>query len=161
MRRVGGAAMPRRKLRLGVLYGGGRANCYYRGLLPLEALARRGHAVRWLKAPSEVPSIDQLAGLDLVHAHRSLTPEHLDLFRALKARGVAVVWDNDDDLSAMPKITRKHDGLRRSGVRKLFQRTVEIARTADLMTTPQRASRAALPGRGRRARDGDRERAAP
>ncbi len=119
-----------------MLYGGGAANCFYRGLLPLEALARRGHAVRWLKAPSEVPSVDQLAGLDLVHAHRCHTPEHLDLFRALKERGVAVVWDNDDDLSAMPKITRKHDGLRRSGVRKLFQRTVEIARTADLMTTP-------------------------
>ena len=123
-------------MKLGVLYAGGEANCHYRAVVPLGALARRGHQVRWLKEPSRVPSLDQLSGCELVHAHRCLTAEHLELFLALRERGVAIVWDNDDDLSAAPKLTRKHDGLSRRELRRIYERTIEIARHADLMTTP-------------------------
>lgn len=58
------------------------------------------------------------------------------MVRRLRDLGVAVVWDSDDDIGSVPKGTSAYRELgRRRGVRRHFERSVEMASAASLMTT--------------------------
>ncbi len=116
-------------------FGGeeGAANTHYRVLVPIREMVRRGHRVI---APTTELYRQAFAGSrpwDVVHVFRQITEDNLDSIRRLRAAGVAIVWDNDDDFSAIEKgsaglFERRHK-------RRLHKLMVEMARSADLMTT--------------------------
>lgn len=75
---------------------------------------------------------------DVFLMHHFFREQDLELVRRLAGQGVAVVWDKDDDIAATPRHVpayRKTYGGRR-GVKRGFARSVEIAASASLMTTP-------------------------
>jgi hypothetical protein len=132
------AAASGRTLRIATSYMDGTANAYYRAMLPLRELERRGHRVLWPRRHD----YRQLLGarqpsFDVFHLHHFFSEEELELVQRLSRQGVAVVWDKDDDISATPRrapVYRSYGGRR--GVKRGFARSVEIAATASLMTTP-------------------------
>ncbi|MDW5594450.1 hypothetical protein VSS74_08885 [Conexibacter stalactiti] len=111
------------------------ANGYYRAQLPLAALQARGHKVVCHHAGAVLARGYDLPSSDLVFLHRGCYPEHLELVRNCAAQAIPVVWDNDDDLAALPKATRAQNGHSKRTSLGFFKRSVEIARAASLMTT--------------------------
>jgi glycosyltransferase involved in cell wall biosynthesis len=115
--------------------GGG----FYRGVAPMTALAVcHGHEVVRCFTDDARPAAVKLAGADVLLIHRYVDDRVQRLVQEAKAAGLAVVWDNDDDMGTMPKtsVTYKHFGgmaweRRLAQMRKAFRHT-------DLVTTPSR-----------------------
>jgi glycosyltransferase involved in cell wall biosynthesis len=115
--------------------GGG----FYRGIAPMTALAHcHGHEVVRCFTDDARPAAVKLAGADVLMIHRYVDDRVQRLVQDAKAAGLAVVWDNDDDMGAMPRTspTYKHFGgmaweRRLAQMRKVFRFT-------DLVTTPSR-----------------------
>jgi glycosyltransferase involved in cell wall biosynthesis len=132
-------------VRIGTLYDPTLPNSRYRCIIPLRALAERGHEVVW-PAASGGGGVD-FEQCDLVHMHRQHGAAVESLVAALRRAGVAISYDNDDDLSAIHRDSpnyRRLGGLR--GHRD-FAATARVARRAALVTTPS----AVLAGRYREA----------
>jgi len=112
-------------------------NGFYRGMGPMTALEKlRGHDVRPLARDPGQWSVADVRDVDVLHIHRNCEERAQVLAREAKRNGAVVVWDNDDDMGAMPKsvVTHKHfSGLawekRLQSMRRLFQHV-------DLVTTP-------------------------
>lgn len=134
--RAGGRA-PRHVLRIAGEYAHGTANAWYRAVLPLRELERRGHRVVWPGRGGYRELLARTSEFDVFLLHHFFAEQHLELVRQLRRKGVAVVWDKDDDIAATPRFApayREYGGRR--GVKRGFARSVEIAATANLMTTP-------------------------
>jgi glycosyltransferase involved in cell wall biosynthesis len=111
-------------------------NGWYRGIGPMVALARRGHEVRQVVKVDGTFRADLVAGCDVVHIHRGHDERALEVVRHAKENGIAVVWDNDDDMTAVPKTNvayKNFGGLQGERVLVALGRILE---TADLVTTP-------------------------
>jgi glycosyltransferase involved in cell wall biosynthesis len=116
------------------------SNGMYRGLMPMTALAGlRGHEVRRLFTDDARPLNAPLDGVEVLFIHRYCDPHALEMARRAQAAGAAVIWDNDDDLGAMPRssIAYRHFGgiaweRRLAQMRQLFAHV-------DLATSPSRA----------------------
>jgi hypothetical protein len=131
------AARSGRALRIATAYADGTANAYYRAMLPLRELERRGHRVLWPGRHDHGELLSGTPRFDVYLLHHYFAPEHLERVRRLARQGVAVVWDKDDDISATPRFAPAYKGYGgRRGVKHGFARSVEIAATASLMTTP-------------------------
>jgi hypothetical protein len=124
-------------MRLAVFCRAETSNGRYRAILPLRELERRGHTVMWPGHPSfNVLAEGRAPQWDLLHVQQSTSEGDVETIELLASNGVAVVWDTDDDVSAPPKGSETYKTLGgRRKIRKFFQRTVEIARAAHLMTT--------------------------
>jgi hypothetical protein len=112
-------------------------NGFYRGIGPMTALLQcRGHQVRQLSVDEDRPPVAEVRDLDVLHIHRFADERTHRLVSEAKAHGAAVVWDNDDDITAVPKGTPayKHFGgmqgeRRLAAMRRIFGE-------ADLVTAP-------------------------
>jgi hypothetical protein len=124
-------------VRIATLCRPATSNGRYRALLPLRELEHRGHTVLWPGHPS-YGALDNGAvpKWDVLHIQQFFDEEALQLVERLRAQGVAVVWDTDDNILAAP---RGSESLRqlggRRGARRTFERAVKIARLAHLVTT--------------------------
>jgi hypothetical protein len=137
-------------MRIGSIYEW-KVNAHYRVMIPLDAMRQRGHEV--VAVTEGVDERDarsrpeRLRGCEVIHGYRLLRPEELrGVQRAIRG-GAAFVWDTDDDLSALPRESpnyRQHGG---GNAQRIFAHTVEIARTAHVVT----ASTEALAARYREA----------
>jgi glycosyltransferase involved in cell wall biosynthesis len=112
-------------------------NGFYRGIGPMAALAARGHRTRTVPIMREAPLPPGLLDdLDVLHIHRYHEPRAHRLAREARARGAAVVWDDDDALATIPKgahnarLWRSFDGQRRQADKR------RVLRVADLATAP-------------------------
>jgi len=123
-------------VRLGVIFQEETANAHYRAIGPMRALERRGHRIVW---PDRVSYADALVGVpdwDLLHIHQFMSNADLEVVRRLRAHGVAVVWDTDDDARSVPSGTETYRRLGgRRKLRRMFEQTAAIARAAHLVTT--------------------------
>ena len=109
------------------------AAAYYRGLYPLEAMMRRGHEIVWPELESGDPRVDELGDCDVIYVFRRSEDAVRRALAPLAARGVGIVWDTDDDLSAIPRRSptyKTHGALR--GQRR-FAETLRMARLAHVM----------------------------
>jgi glycosyltransferase involved in cell wall biosynthesis len=102
----------------------------------MQALARRGHEIREL----EVGRIDAWHGLlrwcDVLHVHRVCDGGSVELARAAREAGAAVVWDDDDDVTRVPRGTSGYaDAGGRKGEKRLAART-RMFEAVDLVTAP-------------------------
>lgn len=123
-------------MRLGVLYTTDVYNSIYRAVLPAEALRRKGHDVRLVRHDehTRVP-MEQFADRDVVHVFRRHDKVVAKFVDQLRARGIGVTYDNDDDLRLAPEESeffRKH---RSAGIQKYFREQVALMRRAHLITT--------------------------
>jgi glycosyltransferase involved in cell wall biosynthesis len=115
-------------------------NGFYRGRGPMTALEQlRGHDVRRLPTEDGPPPLAGVRDVDVLHIHRFADERAQQLVREAKAHGAAVVWDNDDDVAAVPKGSPAykifggvHGERRLTAMKRIF-------RVADLVTAPSHA----------------------
>jgi glycosyltransferase involved in cell wall biosynthesis len=108
----------------------------YRARLPMQALARRGHSTEFVdwEERDAPPPFERLRRADVVHMWRLYRGPARRLAAALKEAGVAVVFDNDDDITRVPKGSPAYAEMRR--VRAQLSRDLsEMLRLADMVTT--------------------------
>jgi glycosyltransferase involved in cell wall biosynthesis len=81
------------------------AGAAYRAELPMRALADAGHRAEFIvwDQRQEPPPFDYLRRADVVHMWRLFRGPARRLVTALREAGVAVVFDNDDDMTRVPK----------------------------------------------------------
>jgi hypothetical protein len=112
-------------------------NGHYRVIVPMQEMARRGHRVHW-------PGDETFRALrdggvppwDAMHIQQMYDEEGLEIMARMRRAGVAVVWDTDDDLSAVTRGSEAwHRQGGRRGIRRRFKQAVQAARTAHLVTT--------------------------
>lgn len=112
-------------------------NAYYRAIMPMRALARRGHTVFAPARTGEDVPMRELRTCDLVHCYRRLT--RMDDLRDLATHGVAISFDNDDNYAAA-RVSERGPGLEGNRYnREIFRSIVKAAKMADLTTTPSAA----------------------
>ncbi|MGN6189910.1 MAG: glycosyltransferase [Conexibacter sp.] len=122
-------------MRIALLCNPGLVNSNYRSYQPLTAVARRGHdVVRNVDGRTIAPQA--LLSCDAIHVHRLASAEARLLTRRLRAEGVGIVWDNDDDVAALPRSNPHYARLGAAGRRELVAGTAEMVRLADVVTTP-------------------------
>ncbi|HMJ32535.1 MAG TPA: hypothetical protein VK501_01360 [Baekduia sp.] len=124
------------------------AAAWYRGVYPLEAMARRGHEIVWPQNDTGHPVVRELGSCDAVFVYRRHEQALRDILAGLAARGVGIVWDNDDDLSAIPKDSPwfKEVGALRG--QKRFSDTVRLAKLAHVVTVTTEGVGARYAGAG-------------
>jgi glycosyltransferase involved in cell wall biosynthesis len=122
-------------VRIGLLCNPGLVNSNYRSYQPLAAVARRGHeVVRNVAGQAIAPQA--LLSCDAVHVHRIADPGMCLLARRLRSEGVGIVWDNDDDIAALPRSNPHYARLGAAGRRERVAGIAELVRLADVVTTP-------------------------
>ena len=125
-------------MRLGAVAQEG-ANGYYRLLLPLMAMRERGHeVVQVVQEYKRVIDIAPLAGCDLVHIHRpAILYDDGDVVTRLLERGIAVGFDEDDNVVDMPLgLEERTDQPWAPRARRNFELLLEHVGRVDLVTTP-------------------------
>jgi glycosyltransferase involved in cell wall biosynthesis len=111
------------------------ANANYRALQPGKAMARRGHEVIWPSMSDGAPELERLTGCDVVHVYRRFDPVTRAVLAKLAERGTKIVYDNDDDFTALPKgapAYKTYGGLKG---KRAFAEMVALARMAKAFTT--------------------------
>jgi hypothetical protein len=81
---------------------------WYRGIGPMVALHARGHDIVQVWRPREGIRGELVTDCDVLHIHRVHEVEVLEIVRHAKRRGIAVVYDNDDDMRAIPRGDAAH-----------------------------------------------------
>jgi glycosyltransferase involved in cell wall biosynthesis len=110
------------------------ANACYRAIDPLKAMERRGHEVVWPDGDGEADP-RRLAGCDVVHVYRRGEDHTRRALMRLAQQGAAIVYDNDDDFTAVPRESwhyYKHAGMRGQHI---FAAMLKVARLARCFTT--------------------------
>jgi Glycosyl transferases group 1 len=113
------------------------ANGHYRVIVPLQEMARRGHTVHWPGDHTfKALEAGSVPAWDAMHIQQMHDEEGLEIMARMRRAGVAVVWDTDDDISAVTRGSEawhRHGGRR--GIRRHFRQALQAARTAHLVTT--------------------------
>lgn len=125
-----------RTLRLGCV-ATRTANGWYRVIVPLQEMARRGHTVHWPGDHTFLAMRDgALPPWDASHIQQMHDDETLELMARMRQAGIAVIWDTDDSFSDITRGSQswnRHGGRR--GIRRHTRQAVQAARTAHLVTT--------------------------
>ena len=111
-------------------------NSNYRSYQPLAAVARRGRHEVVRNARDRTIAAAEMLSCDVVHIHRLVTAELRALARRLRAEGIGIVWDNDDDVASLPRANPHYARLGAAGRREHVVGTAEMVRLADVVTTP-------------------------
>ena len=125
-------------MKIGVIAHPDIGNATYRAIAPMLALGELGHEIVHVKVDEKKKlSVSALIGCDVVHVYRGITqPGLLKTIDELRRHGVAITWDDDDDLRLTPPSTpgykHHHGGMVLEGT--LRWRTAMFLR-ADLVTT--------------------------
>jgi glycosyltransferase involved in cell wall biosynthesis len=112
----------------------------YRSLVPMQALAQRGHSVH-VEETNDIRETAALREADLVHLMRICHPLLTRFVRRLQQRGVAVVWDNDDERVASVREPTRRAGAGRESIslQRYYAAMKGVTSVADLVTTPSAA----------------------
>jgi hypothetical protein len=124
-------------MRIACICKNGTANAYYRAVLPMAELRRRGHTIVERSAEALRLKSGPAPDFDLLHLQQVAEPADPAMIERMRAAGVAVVWDSDDDALDMPKFIPAYKRLGgRRGVKRHAERCADLGRRAHLMTTP-------------------------
>jgi Glycosyl transferases group 1 len=111
-------------------------NANYRAYQPMRELLLKGHDVSCQRDGEPRVRLERALSSDVLYIHRYVDEELVAVVRRCRDEGVAVVWDNDDDLTAVPKghpRYRHFAGPRRQQLQLATRRMVAMA---DIVTTP-------------------------
>lgn len=123
-------------MHIGLLSDPELANSKYRSYQPLDAVVRRGGHELVTNAKDRPLSIQRLLACDVVQIHRDCTPLAVAAARRLHAAGVGIVWDNDDDLLALPRWNPHYNRFGARGRREIAAGISAMVQLADVVTTP-------------------------
>jgi glycosyltransferase involved in cell wall biosynthesis len=107
----------------------------YRSIVPMQALAHRGHSVH-VEERDEIREPAALLDYDAIHIMRICHPLMVQIARRLQRRGVAVVWDNDDERVALLREAAKGTGQDGMAAQRFFTSMRSMASAADAVTAP-------------------------
>jgi hypothetical protein len=107
----------------------------YRSIVPMQALAHRGHSVH-VEERDEIREPTALLNYEAVHVMRICHPVMVRLTRQLRQRGIAVVWDNDDERVALLREAARAPGQEGMAAQRFFTSMRAMASAADAVTTP-------------------------
>lgn len=110
----------------------------YRSVIPMQALAHRGHSVH-IEERNEIRDPAALLDFDAVQIMRISHPLMVRIARRLQQRGVAIVWDNDDQRVALLEEAAKAPGQDGLAAQRFFASMRSMASCADAVTTPSEA----------------------
>jgi glycosyltransferase involved in cell wall biosynthesis len=110
----------------------------YRSLVPMQALAHRGHTVH-VEERHEVANPRMLLDFDVVHFCRSCHLPMQVIARHLRRAGVGVVWDNDDDIRTIPAGHAMQSGMRGSVGQHIVSDMSSMMRLSHVVTAPTEA----------------------
>jgi hypothetical protein len=123
-------------MKLGLIYNEQGTNVLYRGLWASDALARKGHSIVLAPIRQNRPfNWAPLTTCDVVHVYRRVEPGVIACVDELRARGVGITWDIDDDCRVVPRESpnfREFGGL---GGARFFALQTKMMRRADVVTT--------------------------
>lgn len=127
-------------MKLGVVYTTEVNNASYRALFPAKALEdRKGHEVLRVQYEGKGGvDLSALSGCDVVHIFRRVDRTLLKAVDELRARGIGITFDNDDDIRLAPK---ESDFFKKTGgarVMRDFATQVHMMQRAHLVTTTTR-----------------------
>ena len=111
-------------------------NSNYRSYQPLTAAAHRGGHELLRNEAGQALDPRTLLSCDVLHVHRVASIEAIALARRLREEGVGIVWDNDDDIAALPRSNPHYARLGARGRRERVLGIAEMVRLADVVTTP-------------------------
>ena len=112
------------------------AGAAYRAELPMRALQERGHRAEFLvwDMRDDPPPLDYLCQADVVHMWRLFRGPARRLATALREAGVAVVFDNDDDMTRVPKGSPAYKEMK-AAREQVAEELSAMLKLADLVTT--------------------------
>jgi glycosyltransferase involved in cell wall biosynthesis len=123
-------------MRIAFLPDGHSANTMYRCRGPMQVLAHYGHETRELDPADMRRWPELLAWCEVLHIHRVCDAGTVSLVETARQAGAVVVWDDDDDVTQVPRHNPNHreaGGLK--GTRRLAARR-RLFELVDLVTTP-------------------------
>lgn len=122
-------------MRIGVVLMEDLMNANYRVWMPMQALVSRGHRVHAQEA-NVVEDASVLVQCDVVLFCRSFYRPMERLAQQLRERGIGIVWDNDDDLIALPKGVKGHEQFAGIKGQRVANAMSAMMRLADVVTAP-------------------------
>ncbi len=126
------------RMRIASLVPEATVESIYRSLVPMQALAQRGHVVH-VEERDEIRDPASLLDFDAIQVMRISHPLMVRLARQLRRRGVAIVWDNDDHRVALLEEAAKAPGQDGMAAQRFFASMRAMASLADAVTTPSEA----------------------
>jgi len=96
------------------------------------ALSRRGHEIVQVWRPRQGIRGELVTGCDLVHVYRAHDDDVQEIVRHAKRRGIAVVYDNDDDMRAVPRDNAAHKDYGGFAGERALRQIRRILQQADL-----------------------------
>jgi glycosyltransferase involved in cell wall biosynthesis len=111
------------------------ANGLYRAVLPMTGLVQHGHDVRAVVPKAKGTFGQHLADADVLLVHRYCDTPTQRLMRYARERGIAVVWDDDDDAGS----NRGTTVYRQASALTWERRRADVNRVlglADVVTAP-------------------------
>jgi glycosyltransferase involved in cell wall biosynthesis len=111
-------------------------NGWYRGIGPMVALGERGHEVRQVQGVGGEFRAELVRDCDVLHVHRESEERTLGVVRYAKQAGIPVVYDDDDDLGAIPKNNVSAKTYRGLAGARVKAAVGKIVQAADLVTAP-------------------------
>lgn len=124
------------------------AAAYYRGVYPLEQMMKRGHEIVWPELDSGDLKVNELSGCDVIYVFRRSEEAMRRALSKLAESGTGIVWDTDDDLSAIPRRSPNYKTAGALRGQKRFMETLRMARLANVMMASTEAIRAKYEGAG-------------
>ncbi len=112
---------------------------WYRGIGPMLALGARGHEIVQVWRPEVGIRGELVRGCDVVHVYRAHEAEVLQIVRQAKQRGIVVVYDNDDDMRAVPRNNAAHQDYGGFAGERALRQISRLVQLADLATAPSDA----------------------
>lgn len=125
-------------MRIGIVSDASLVNSNYRAYQPCMALSRCGHSLEVNRLGEPRFRIATLLNSDVVLVHRYVDREMRAVVEQLTRAGVGVVWDNDDDMTSIP---RGNPNRGKHGGAIALRLTIDIAKMvglAQVVTTPSR-----------------------
>lgn len=123
-------------MRIAFLPDGTSPNAVYRSIGPMTELARRGHETRMLEAGNRATWAEALRWCEVFHVHRVCDGGVIEMARAAKAAGAAVVWDDDDDVTRTDRRVGGRGVPRGLEAKRRLDARARLFQLADLVTTP-------------------------
>lgn len=123
-------------MRIGFIVNRDVSNINYRATGPAGALDRAGHQVEMAFVGGDLRvDIERLRRCDAVHVYRLTNKETIAYIDVLRRHGVAITWDNDDDIRLLHAAGRRHVRYSALQAEQDFRNQTKLFPRLDVLTT--------------------------